>query len=425
MGRDVVSMGTRVEVSKRLRAAYKRGTKKEKSGVLDRFCEATGLSRSTARRYLTSETIGNPKVYRLDRRTIRPTKYSAEAKKLLVRLWRLEGMPCGKYMAANLNEWITALESHGELIEGSDHYNQTTRREVLAMSGATIDRYLHEYRHDLELKGIPTTKPGALLRNSIQIRTATSEVESMPGFFEIDTVAHCGPSVKGEFARTLSLTDVHTGWIHLEVARNNAHRHILAALKTAVKKIPFPVTGLDSDNGGEFINHDMAEWTTMMDIYFTRSRPYTKNDQAHIESKNNHVVRRYGFHYRYDTDEERRVLAVLWHNVCMKMNYFTPTRKPIGWKENANGRRTRVYDQPATPYQRLIAAQVLTASQYDTLNQVYQSLNPADLTREILHNQNILISLARRKTEDLTAFVTQTQQRHEETYQGGIKTRLA
>lgn len=425
MSRDVVSMGTRIEVSKRLRTAYRRGTKKEKSEVLDRFCEATGLSRSSARRYLTSETIGNPKVYRLDRRKVRPTKYSAQSKKLLVRLWRLEGMPCGKYMAANLDEWIWALERHGELVEGQDHYNQATRRQVLAMSPATIDRYLKEYRAKLRLKGIPTTKPGALLRNSIQIRTATSEVESVPGFFEIDTVAHCGPSVKGVFARTLSLTDVHTGWIHLEVARNNAHRNILAALQTAVDKIPFPVTGLDSDNGGEFINHDLLAWVSSMEIYFTRSRPYTKNDQAHIESKNNHVVRRYGFHYRYDTDKERRVLAALWHKVCLKMNYFTPTRKPIGWKENTNGHRKRLYDAPATPYQRLIKAQILSPQQYADLEQAYQRLNPAELTRDILHFQNTLTGLSGKKTEDLTATVTQAQQRREQTYQGGIKIRLA
>lgn len=328
-------------------------------------------------------------------------------------------------MAANLDQWITALERHGELVEGRDHYSQATRAEVLAMSGATIDRYLKEYRHELELKGIPTTKPGALLRNSIQIRTATSEVESVPGFFEIDTVAHCGPSVKGEFARTLSLTDVHTGWIHLEVTRNNAHRNILEALQTALGKIPFLVTGLDSDNGGEFINHDMIEWATSMDIYFTRSCPYTKNDQAHIESKNNHVVRRYGFHYRYDTDQERRVLAALWRVVCLKMNYFTPTRKPIGWKDNANGRRTRLYDQPATPYQRLIKAQILSPSQYAELDHLYHRLNPAELTREILHFQNTLTGLAGRKTEDLTAFVAQAQHHREQTYQGGIKIHLA
>lgn len=202
------------------------------------------------------------------------------------------------------------------------------------MSAATIDRYLKEERQRLELRGIGATKRGALLRNSIQIRTATQEVEAEPGFFEIDTVAHCGPTLKGEFARTLSMTDVHTGWIHLEVCRNNAQTHILAALNRAAQAIPFMIQGIDCDNGSEFINHEVLKWATDLDIFFTRSRPYQKNDQANIESKNNHVVRRYGFHYRYDTEEERQLLAALWQVVCLKMNFFTPTRTPIGWRQN-------------------------------------------------------------------------------------------
>ncbi|MGV9183807.1 hypothetical protein ACTOVL_00440 [Arcanobacterium canis] len=140
-------------------------------------------------------------------------------------------MPCGKYLAANLPQWIDALERHSELIDGEHYYNKDTRAEVLSMSAATIGRYLKTERQKRELKGISTTKPGALLRNSIQIRTASSEVESEPGFFEVDTVAHCGPSVKGEFVRTLSLTDIHLGWVELQACRNNARTHILAGLE--------------------------------------------------------------------------------------------------------------------------------------------------------------------------------------------------
>jgi IS30 family transposase len=116
-----------------------------------------------------------------------------------------------------------------------------------------------------------------------------------PGFFEGDTVAHCGPTLKGEFARTLNLTDMHIGWVFTRTVRNNARTHILGALKAGVREIPYEVTGLDFDNGSEFLNRPVIKWAAQMEIFFTRSRPY----------KNNHLVRRYGFYYRYDTDAER------------------------------------------------------------------------------------------------------------------------
>ena len=177
---------------------------------------------------------------------------------------------------------------------------------------------------------ISTTKPSPLLRSSIKIRKAGDEVEAEPGFFEGDTVAHCGPTLKGEFARTVNLTDVHTGWVFTRTVRNNAHVHILGALKAGVEEIPFEVTGLDFDNGSEFLNKAVIKWAGGPEIFFTRSRPYKKNDQATIESKNNHLVRKYGFYYRYDTDEERGALNRLWRLVNDRLNYLTPTKKPVG-----------------------------------------------------------------------------------------------
>ncbi len=168
------------------------------------------------------------------------------------------------------------------------------------------------------------------MRSSIKIRKAGDEVEAEPGFFEGDTVAHCGPTLKGEFARTLNLTDVHTGWVFTRTVCNNAHVHILGALKAGVTEVPFAVTGLDFDNGTEFLNHAVIKWAGKRETFFTRSRPCKKNDQATIESKNNHLVRNYGFYYRYDTDEERAVLNRLWRLVNDRFNYLTPTKKRSG-----------------------------------------------------------------------------------------------
>ncbi|UMB71662.1 integrase catalytic domain-containing protein [Mycobacterium paraterrae] len=266
---------------------------------------------------------------------------------------------------------------------------------------ASIDRYLAPVKAKDQIKGKSTTKPSPLLRSSVKIRKATDEIEAAPGFFEGDTVAHCGPTLKGEFARTLNLTDVHTGWTFTRTVRNNAHTHILAALKAGVHEIPYEVTGLDFDNGTEFLNKAVIKWAGQMEIFFTRSRPYKKNDQATIESKNNHLVRKYGFYYRYDTDEERAVLNRLWPLVNDRLNYLTPTIKPIGYASSGDGRRRRLYDQPKTPLDRLLAAGVLSPAQESELLTYRDSLNPAAMGRQIADLQNRLLQLAKEKTEQL------------------------
>ena len=243
---------------------------------------------------------------------------------------------------------------------GRARYSATVRDELLSMSGATIDRYLIAAKQRDPLRGKSTTKPSTLLRSSIAVRKAGDEVEDIPGFFEGDTVAHCGPTLRGEFARTLNLTDMQCGWVFTRAIRNNASVHMIKALQAAVESIPYQVTGLDFDNGSEFMNHAVIAWATGLSIFFTRSRPYKKNDQATIESKNNHLVRRHGFYWRYDTSDELTLLNQLWPLVNDRMNYFTPTKKPIGWDTTKTGRRKRVYDAPRTPLDRLLAAEILS-----------------------------------------------------------------
>ena len=269
------------------------------------------------------------------------------------------------------------------------------------MSAASIDRYLKTAKATDQISGVSTTKPSPLLRNSITVRRAGDEVEAEPGFFEGDTVAHCGPTLKGEFARTLNLTDVHTGWVFTRTVRNNAHTHILAGLKAAVTEIPYAVTGLDFDNGTEFLNKTVIGWAGDAGIYFTRSRPYKKNDQATIETKNNHLVRKYAFYYRYDTPEERVVLNRLWKLVNDRLNYLTPTIKPIGYASSANGRRRRLYDAPQTPLDRLLAADTLSPAQQAELIAYRDGLNPAEIGRRIADLHNRLLLLAKEKTEQL------------------------
>ena len=160
-----------------------------------------------------------------------------------------------------------------------------------------------------------------------------------PGAIEADTVAHCGPSFVGEFARTLTLTDMVTGWTENASIRNNAARWITQTVDELQASFPFPLISFDSDNGSEFINHDVAEWLQARDIAQTRSRPYRKNDQATVESKNNHVVRKHAFYWRYDTPAALILLNEMWPLVSLRLNFFTPTRKPIAYTTTAHGRR--------------------------------------------------------------------------------------
>lgn len=397
-------MGSRAEITTRYAKAYVKAAKKDKGRVLDQVVGVTGWSRDNARRRLTAAAKRPPGSGRSTGtrpRKPRAPKYSYDALKVLQRVWAASGGQCGKYLAASMRLQLDGLQRHDELVFGRNRYSPAVREELLEMSAATIDRYLAPAKAKDQIGGVSTTKPSPLLRNSIKVRRAGDEVEDEPGFFEGDTVAHCGPTLKGEFARTLNLTDVHTGWVFTRTVRNNANTHILGALKAGVHEIPYEVTGLDFDNGTEFLNKAVIKWAAQMEIFFTRSRPYKKNDQATIESKNNHLVRKYGFYYRYDTDEERAVLNRLWRLVNDRLNYLTPTIKPIGYSASRDGQRRRLYDEPMTPLDRLLAAGVLSPAQESELLAYRDSLNPAAIARQIADLQTALLRLAKDKTEQL------------------------
>lgn len=399
MGSEL-SMASRAEITAKYARGYRSALKKDKGRLLDEVVAVTGWSREGARRRLAAGARPRPAG---PRRRHRPRTYSMDALKVLQRVWAFSGGECGKYLAASMKVLVDALERHGELVAGQGRYSAGVRAELLAMSPATIDRYLAPARARDPLRGTSATRPSPLLRTSIKVRRAGDEVEEGPGFFEADTVAHCGPTGKGEFARTLNLTDMRTGWVFTRSLRTNAHVHILAALDHAVAGIPFLVTGLDVDNGSELINHDVINWAAEKKVFFTRSRPYKKNDQATIESKNNHLVRRYGFYWRYDTAEALELLSQLWPLVNDRCNYFAPTKKPAGWSTDTAGRRRRVYDQPTTPFDRLLTAGVLSPVQQAELIAYRDALNPADLARRITTIQGHLTGLARDATLALQA----------------------
>jgi transposase InsO family protein len=367
---------------------------------LDRVLATTGVGRSTARRMLTGPRLLDP-AEQVDGRTLRARGFSDDARALLEHMWSLMGMPCGKYLVVMLDLWLPLLAAAGDL--DRPFATEQALAELKAMSAATVDRYLKPARDKMRIKGISTTKPSPLLRNSIRIRTCAEEAPQAPGVIEADTVAHCGPTLIGEFARTLTMTDVVSGWTENHSIRNNASKWIVEGIEELQERFPFAMAIFDSDCGSEFINHDVAAWLQARDITQTRSRPYQKNDQAHVESKNNHVVRKHAFYWRYDTGQELELLNRLWKLVSLRLNFFTPTKKPVGYTTTGNGRRKRIYDKPATPWRRLQTSGVLNTQQLSFIAARVDGINPADLTRQINAIQMQLLDLAKAKTEALAA----------------------
>lgn len=399
-----LDMATRKRLANRFRAEYARGTKKQKGEVLDRLV-AVGMGRSTARRLL-SQAVGSEE--RPGPGRGRRPKYGEEAQRLLERLWLLMGMPCGPYMKAMLDQWIPALRADGEL----DDVDGDALEQVRSMSASTIDRRLRPLKRAAMPRGMSLTRPaGEHLRNSVRIRKCADEIARLPGLAEDDTVAHCGPRARGEFARTLTMVDYATNWTVSVTVRNNAKSNIRRAVDLAIPLFPFPVTCFDSDNGTESVNDELIDWLQHKDIEQTRSHPYRKNDQATVESRNNHVVRRFAFYWRYDTEEQRDLPDRLWAKTYLLLNLFTPTRKPARIEQGRDGRRRTVYDRPRTPWARVLEYDA--ASRADggrgyvddatrtRIENLIASTNPARLGREIAAIQDELERLSRERTEGM------------------------
>jgi hypothetical protein len=395
-----IDMAARRQVTNKLRGQYRKASKADKTKILDRVVATTGMGRSTARRMLTGPRLPDP-AEQVDGRRLRARRFSDDARALLEHVWALMGMPCGKYLVVMCEVWLPLLAAAGDL--DKPFASEQALAELKAMSAATVDRYLKPARYRMRIKGISTTKPSPLLRNSISIRTCADEAPEGPGVIEADTVAHCGPTLIGEFARTLTMTDLVCGWTENYSIRNNASKWIMAGIAELQQRFPFPLVIFDSDCGSEFINHDVAAWLQARDIEQTRSRPYQKNDQAHVESKNNHVVRKHAFYWRYDTEAELELLNRLWRLISLRLNFFTPTKKAVGYTTTADGRKKRIYDKPATPWQRLQASGVLDAQRLSAVAARVDAINPADLTRQINAIQMQLLDLAKAKTEALAA----------------------
>jgi hypothetical protein len=260
--------------------------------------------------------------------------------------------------------------------------NEETRSLLLAMSRSTIDRCLKQARFTSPQRGLSTTKPGALLKQAIPIRTFTPWEEEHPGFLEIDLVAHCGSTTEGTYLNTLTATDLATGWTECLALANKTQVAVSQAIGQLRLDLPFPLLGLDSDNGSEFINDTLLRYCLTEQITFTRSRPYQKNDQAHVEQKNWSVVRHTIGYDRLETPEELALLRSIYTDLRLYINFFQPVLKLVG-KERVDGKTIRTYDRATTPYRRVLALNSLPLEVKARLTALYVQLNPVTLRTSI------------------------------------------
>lgn len=366
-----MSKRSKQELTKEINPRYLKAGKAEKIKILDEFTAATGYHRKYAIKLLRHglRRKGYKKIGR-------KKKYQGEVVDMLEKIWETCGKICSKRLHPFLPEIVSVLEREEELVCSSE-----TKTLLLSMSRSTIDRCLKKARYSSP-KGISTTKPGTLLKKSIPIRTWHEWDDTIPGFVEMDLVAHCGESAMGQFLYTLTAVDVSTGWTECLAIPNKTQIAVSAAIKAMRLRLPFPLLGIDCDNGTEFINDLLYRYCLQEKITFTRSRPYKKNDQAYVEQKNGAVVRNTVGYDRFETEEELRLQNLIYEYLHVYVNFFQPVMKLIK-KERVDGKTVKAYDVATTPYRRVLASEDVEFARKVSLTNLYVRLNPVTLRKNI------------------------------------------
>jgi len=371
-----MTIKSRKEYLQAIRLRYKSVGKKEKIPILTEFCLTCGYNRKYAIRLLSGkkkkkrgQTKSGPK----------PVYQDKELLVILKHIWFATDQMCSKKLRAAIPLFLPFCEQEYGFI--GNHI----KAKLHTISAATIDRLLKPVRARYTTKGRCGTKPGTLLKNQIPIQTDTWN-SSQPGFLEADSVAHCGNSLAGDFLWSLTFTDIASTWTENRAVWNKGAHGVLTQTKDVEAQLPFPILGFDCDNGSEFLNYHLHRYFTgrpEKPVAFTRSRPYKKNDNAHVEQKNWSHVRQLLGYDRFDKACLVDLLNDLYKNEwSLFNNFFCPSMK-LTEKKRINSKYVKKYDRPKTPYQRLMASTHICPETKQKLTDTFLRLNPFCLKKKI------------------------------------------
>lgn len=379
-----MSQKVREEVLPRMRQRYMGRGREGRSLMLDELVEQYGYSRKHAIKLLGAKTGwgGDPAV-----RKGRPLIYGAEIEDIFWKIWKVAEQPCGKRLAAMRDLWIPYYERHHGKI------SKALRKKVFTISAAQIDRLLSARKCKYGGKGRCGTKPGGILKNQIPIRTNNWDI-NRPGYLEADSVAHCGNSLEGSFIWSVTYTDIFSGWTSNRAVWNKGADGIVAATKDVEHSLPFKLLGFDCDNGSEFLNWHLIHYfqERPQKVGFTRSRPYHKDDNGHVEQKNWSHVRQLLGYDRLEDPTLVKSINDLYRDIWEPLNnYFMPSAKLLS-KQRHGAKVKRQHDKPQTPCDRLLDCMHIPIEQKQALQQQRKLLDPFELhkklelaLRQILH----------------------------------------
>jgi transposase InsO family protein len=385
-----LNMQEKKAVTREYKPRYQKASKKEKRALLDEFTRLTGYHRKSAVRLLSAKSVKQVMLYlegkavKLKPEKKRPSNrkgkriYPDEVIHALRLVWTFFWFKCGKILAPLMRQQMQyiaqwpAFGISGEIAE-----------KLKKISPATIDRYLKKDKAALRLKGKSLTKSLDSLKSRIPIRTFYSQEErKKPGFWQADTVHHCGQFTQGQYLHTLTVTDIASGWIELYSLLNNAHKWTLEALSDIKASSLLPILEFHSDNGSEFINNATEIWCKGNGVPFTRSRDRKKNDNCFVEQKNGAVVREYIGYDRLEGLQEQALLAAVYKPLAPLLNFFMPTQK-LKSKTRVGSKEIKVYDEPKSPFQRLMDLSETPVETKKALLEQIALYNPVELQRNV------------------------------------------
>jgi len=359
-----------------LKERYLKATsRKEKGLILDEYCLNTGQER----KYVNKKFRNKIRLKKEgEKRKPRKEKYDGLVRDALVKIWKIFDYPCGQRLASILETETDRLRKMKELV-----CTDATAEKLKEMAPSTVDLKLEHEKEVEWQKRKYGGKRNPLLCSKVPTKTSAELDRENPGVEQIDFVENCGASAAGEYVNSLSIVDIFSGWWEGDAVMGKGQERALKAIDSARIRSPITWREMHPDNGGNIMNYHIYEYAGKNGIEFSRSRPYKKNDNCFVEQKNSTHVRQVIGHWRYDSEEERKIISDLYRNeLRLYKNFFQPVMK-LKEKVRIGGKIKKKYDKPKTPYQRLMESDKISVTRKEELRKIYESLNPAELKRKI------------------------------------------